>query len=127
VALSDIRYSERRLIDVGIVIVHMSVRLRLPVVSPSRLVIAAAAAAAAWLVGGAAPVRAGFFSPPQGTWCAFQATGLNDCSFFSQAQCRATLSGIGGVCSPNLQAPQANNPPRSRSSRRRQPPPTYYW
>jgi Protein of unknown function (DUF3551) len=126
VAPIDIRYSARRLIDVGIVKVDMSVRLRLLVVSPSRLIVAAAAAV--WLVCGAAPVRAGFFSPPQGTWCAFQATGLNDCSFFSQQQCRATLSGIGGVCSPNLQAPQANNPPRSRSSRRRQPPqPTYYW
>ena len=34
-------------------------------------------------------------------WCAHLNTGLNTCSFYSYQQCMATLSGNGGICSPN--------------------------
>jgi hypothetical protein len=48
---------------------------------------------------------AGFFRPATGRFCARETTGLNDCSYDTYEQCMATLSGIGGVCSENLQAP----------------------
>jgi len=35
-------------------------------------------------------------------WCANYSTGLNECNFYTLEQCRVALSGIGGVCSPNL-------------------------
>jgi hypothetical protein len=64
---------------------------------------------------------AGFFTPSTGRFCARETTGLNDCSYDTYAQCMATLSGIGGVCSENLQAPPpylAAPPPRKRHSKR---------
>jgi hypothetical protein len=70
-----------------------------------------AAAIAAIAVCATGPAVAGWFSPPQGTWCALQAVGLNDCSYFSYQQCLATLSGVGGTCQPNLQAPPPYYPP----------------
>jgi hypothetical protein len=78
---------------------------------------------------GPRPAVAGWFSPPGGTWCAMQATGLNDCSYFSQRQCQATLSGIGGSCVPNLQAPAEAfvspppSPPRKAKRAYGPPPP----
>jgi hypothetical protein len=36
-----------------------------------------------------------------GLWCAHYGTGLNDCSFYSFEQCRASLSGNGGSCARN--------------------------
>ena len=69
-------------------------------------------------IGGAKPAAAGWFSPPRGTWCALESTGLNDCSYFSYQQCLATLSGIGGACQPNLQAPPPYYPPPSRRAKK---------
>jgi hypothetical protein len=34
-------------------------------------------------------------------WCAHFNTGLNDCNFYSFQQCRAAVSGVGGVCAQN--------------------------
>jgi hypothetical protein len=68
-------------------------------------------------LGGALPAHAGFFKPATGKWCALEATGLHDCSYATYEQCMATLSGIGGTCSENLQAPPDAPPPRYRPSR----------
>ncbi len=39
----------------------------------------------------------------EGTWCAHLAVppGAVSCSFYSLQQCQATVSGIGGFCTPN--------------------------
>lgn len=35
-------------------------------------------------------------------WCAiFSYSGGMDCGYYTLQQCRATLSGVGGVCEPN--------------------------
>jgi Protein of unknown function (DUF3551) len=38
-----------------------------------------------------------------GSWCAHLAVppGAESCSFYSLQQCQATVSGIGGFCTPN--------------------------
>ena len=43
-------------------------------------------------------------------WCAYYTNGGVNCGFTSQAQCRATVSGIGGDCVPN-------SPPAGRRRR----------
>ena len=52
-------------------------------------------------------------------WCAVysgEAGGATNCGFLTIAQCRATVSGMGGFCEPN----QFYNPrPGARSSRQR--------
>jgi len=42
----------------------------------------------------------------RGLWCANYSTGLNDCSFYSFEQCRASIAGAGGACSRNPMAKQ---------------------
>ena len=37
-----------------------------------------------------------------GPWCARDVRGGTNCGFHSYAQCMINLSGIGGVCEPNL-------------------------
>jgi Protein of unknown function (DUF3551) len=111
----------------------MSVRraFDFPIKRPGSRLLPALAAAAA--IAGASPASAGWFSPPTGTWCALEAVGLNDCSYFSYQQCIATLSGIGGTCQPNLQAPPQvyPGPPRRHAKVRHRrnasagPPPGY--
>jgi len=34
-------------------------------------------------------------------WCAHYPTGLNECNFYTWDQCRAAISGVGGVCDAN--------------------------
>lgn len=38
---------------------------------------------------------------PRAPWCAQYSSGMTDCSFYSYEQCTNSLSGVGGVCSPN--------------------------
>jgi hypothetical protein len=50
-------------------------------------------------------------------WCAVyggRGGGATNCGFITLAQCRATVSGIGGFCEPN----QFYNPEKSRRSKR---------
>jgi hypothetical protein len=56
----------------------------------------------------------------EGTWCAqYSGRGGTNCGFHSIEQCRATVSGIGGFCQPNLfAAPGAAREPRRRTYRR---------
>jgi hypothetical protein len=86
-----------------------------------RLWLAAALAIVTAALSCAGAAHAGFLKPSTGRWCALTAVGLNDCSYDTFAQCMATLSGVGGVCSENLQAPrfvEAPPPPRKRHSKR---------
>jgi hypothetical protein len=62
--------------------------------------------------------RAGIEYP----WCAQYAGGPagggRNCAFSTVAQCRATISGMGGFCEPNLFYPgSAGDAPRSRRRR----------
>jgi hypothetical protein len=55
-----------------------------------------------------------------GSWCARYGTGLGgmNCGFYSFEQCRATVSGIGGFCQPNVfSAYGAAKEPRRRYRR----------
>jgi Protein of unknown function (DUF3551) len=55
-----------------------------------------------------------------GTWCAHYGTGLEgmNCGFYSFAQCRATVSGVGGFCQANtFSAHAAARDPRRRYRR----------
>jgi hypothetical protein len=81
--------------------------------------LAAAVACTIGVLTCATAARAGFFTPSTGRWCARMATSLNDCSYDTFAQCMATLSGIGGVCTENPQAPQIVDPPPPRKHRKR--------
>jgi Protein of unknown function (DUF3551) len=50
-------------------------------------------------------------------WCAVygaKSGGATNCGFVTLAQCRATVSGIGGMCQPN----PFYNPGKARRSRR---------
>jgi hypothetical protein len=50
-------------------------------------------------------------------WCAVyggRGGGATNCGFITLAQCRATVSGIGGFCEPN----QFYNPGKPRKSKR---------
>jgi Protein of unknown function (DUF3551) len=53
-------------------------------------------------------------------WCAEMHNGLNDCGYRTLAQCRATISGVGGLCQPNLfyYAPEPRPPRYSRRPRK---------
>jgi Protein of unknown function (DUF3551) len=115
VATIDIRYSAvdfstTRMADVRVCVEFC----RCAAARSGWLVIAMAAM---WLVSDVAPSHAGFFTPSTGTWCAYEATGLTDCSYFSYQQCMATLSGIGGTCGANLQAPPVYYAPPPRRVR----------
>jgi uncharacterized protein DUF3551 len=54
-----------------------------------------------------------------GTWCAnYGSHGGTNCGFSSSEQCRATVSGIGGFCTPNpFSAYGAAREPRRRYRR----------
>jgi hypothetical protein len=58
------------------------------------IILAAAALAAASLT--SIPAHA------DGPWCARDVLGGTNCGFYSYAQCRADIVGIGGSCVPNL-------------------------
>jgi hypothetical protein len=56
----------------------------------------------------------------EGAWCAHLAVppGAVSCSFYSLEQCRVTVSGIGGFCTPNAFAAYgAAREPRRRYRR----------
>jgi uncharacterized protein DUF3551 len=71
-----------------------------------------AALTAAMLLAGA-PAQAANEWP----WCAHYGAlgmGATNCGFATQAQCRAAISGVGGICQTN---PRYQPPPRSRARR----------
>ncbi len=55
-------------------------------------------------------------------WCAVYSestVGATNCGFSTLAQCRATISGVGGMCIPN--PAYVGPPPRPQPKRRSQP------
>jgi len=55
-------------------------------------------------------------------WCAVYSeftVGATNCGFSTLAQCRATISGVGGMCMPN--PAYVGPPPRPQPKRRSQP------
>lgn len=67
-----------------------------------RIVVAALAGGFGLIAMQAMPARAQ--SPYSYPWCAYyapQGSGLSSCYFASYAQCQASISGVGGYCSPN--------------------------
>jgi hypothetical protein len=77
-------------------------------------------AAIASLAAVATPVRAEIEYP----WCAQygggEMGGGRNCGFSTLEQCRATTSGIGGSCEPNLFYPPGSASDTSQSKRKRQ-------
>jgi hypothetical protein len=67
----------------------------------------------------ATPVRARIEYP----WCAQysdEADGGRNCGFSTLEQCRATISGMGGFCEPNLFYPgPASDTPKSKRKHQR--------
>lgn len=37
----------------------------------------------------------------EGTWCIYEDWSLTNCGFYTQQQCLASASGVGGLCVPN--------------------------
>jgi hypothetical protein len=73
-------------------------------------------ALAAVLVAGAFDV--GATARAQGAWCAtYAAYGATNCGFYTWDQCRAAISGAGGMCSRNLYAVAGDQAPRRKPRR----------
>jgi hypothetical protein len=81
-----------------------------------RTFAAVATIATAFLINAGTPLRAA-------PWCAWF-TGndySHDCSYYTLAQCAATIRGVGGYCAPNVYAQPLPYPPgpyRQRYPRR---------
>jgi hypothetical protein len=45
-------------------------------------------------------------------WCAWYDDWTYNCSFATLQQCRATISGVGGICKPNPYSPPYRRPRR---------------
>jgi Protein of unknown function (DUF3551) len=85
-----------------------------------RYIVAIGIVAIALLPGLSTPVRAAIEYP----WCAQYGGGGfgggRNCAFSTIEQCRATVSGIGGFCEPNLFYPGAiGNPSHNKHKRQR--------
>jgi hypothetical protein len=52
-------------------------------------------------------------------WCAFYSSGMTECLYANVAQCRASVSGVGGYCyqNPAYVAPPPPPPRRARARR----------
>ena len=46
----------------------------------------------------ASVVALAFANPAQASWCAVYQQGGENCGFYTQAQCAASVSGAGGFC-----------------------------
>jgi hypothetical protein len=57
----------------------------------------------------------------QGSFCAMDGHGYNNCGFYTMAQCREALAGMGGTCSPNPAARTAEQPQAPGKKRSRPP------
>jgi Protein of unknown function (DUF3551) len=57
----------------------------------------------------------------QGAFCAEDAHGYRNCGFYTLAQCRQALAGMGGTCSPNPVAKPQGEPPQPRAGKRTRP------
>lgn len=90
---------------------------------PTRLVALTALALAAGMGAASAQTK----------WCAWYDPYTYNCGFYTLEQCRATISGAGGICSPDYSsAPVVRSPrettggPRARQRRQREEAPSRY-
>lgn len=75
------------------------------------------AVVAALIVAAVIDARAG--AAHAAPWCANYVAGLGtNCGFYSYEQCRDTVRGIGGSCTPNLWEPPSRSTPPGRTDRR---------
>ncbi|WP_168192837.1 DUF3551 domain-containing protein [Undibacter mobilis] len=86
--------------------------LRLPLSAAMLLALVIASAASLQAI---SPARAGVEYP----WCAVYSewsVGATNCGFTTLAQCRATISGVGGMCveNPAYQPPAPRKPRKPR-------------
>jgi len=54
----------------------------------------------------------------QGAFCAQDSHGYSNCGFYTLAQCREALAGMGGTCSPNPAARPPGEQPQAPSKKR---------
>jgi hypothetical protein len=57
----------------------------------------------------------------QGAFCAEDGHGYRNCGFYTLAQCRQSLAGMGGTCTPNPAAGAAVEPPQPPTKKRARP------
>jgi len=79
-----------------------------------RLALALGAVTTLGALGAATPASA------QGAWCAYYhgPAGGTNCGFYTYGQCRAAISGVGGICSPSPYARYSDRPLPRRKLRR---------
>jgi hypothetical protein len=56
----------------------------------------------------------------QGAFCAMDSHGYSNCGFYTLAQCREALAGMGGTCTPNPAA-RVSEQPQAPSKKRNRP------
>src|SRR5262245_13164815 len=54
----------------------------------------------------------------QGAFCAEDSHGYRNCGFYTLAQCRQALAGMGGACTPNPAAKAPEQPPTRAGKRK---------
>ena len=57
----------------------------------------------------------------QGAFCAMDSHGYSNCGFYTLAQCREALAGMGGTCTPNPAARTTGEQPQTPSKKRARP------
>lgn len=64
------------------------------------------------------------FASDESAWCAYYGgrNSSTNCGFYSLAQCRAAISGVGGTCGMNPRYQSAPDKPRRVRHQRRQHP-----
>jgi uncharacterized protein DUF3551 len=57
----------------------------------------------------------------QGAFCAMDSHGYSNCGFYTLAQCREALAGMGGTCTPNPAAKATSEQPQTQSKKKTRP------
>jgi hypothetical protein len=57
----------------------------------------------------------------QGAFCAQDSHGYRNCGFYTLAQCREALAGMGGTCSPNPDVRTTSERPQTPSKKKARP------
>jgi hypothetical protein len=57
----------------------------------------------------------------QGAFCATDSHGYSNCGFYTLAQCREALAGMGGTCTPNPAARTTGEQPQAPRKKQTRP------
>jgi Protein of unknown function (DUF3551) len=57
----------------------------------------------------------------QGAFCAEDSHGYRNCGFYTLEQCRQSLAGMGGACTPNSAARPTVEQPQTQTRKRTRP------